>query len=307
VTEGIVELDAGIQMIDTQMSGIDGLVAAFVVPGENPAVIETGPATVTDTLTDRLTELGLGPGDIAYFVMSHIHLDHAGAAGHIIERFPNATVVVHEAGARHMADPARLMASAARVFGEKLAVFGELRPVPADRIMAVSPGAVLDLGGGRTLEIVQAEGHAIHHMAVLDSASGGIFVGDSMGVFLPEAGVLRPATPPPDFNLAHALATLERFSEREPKALYLSHFGPAPTDRDLLAEAAERLTRYGDIIREEMRASTDVDVLADRLRARTLDDYAAVRDRPDLLEKFEALNAWRSSAAGYLRYFQTRA
>ena len=297
-------LDAGIVQIDTQMIGIPDLVAAFLVPGERPAVIETGPATVTQTLVDSLRALGVD--DVAYFVMSHIHLDHAGAAGDILEHFPNATIVVHEAGARHMADPSRLMASAYRVFGDKLdSHFGPLKPVPRDNLMAVEPGAVIDLGGGRSLEIVEARGHAAHHMAIQDSDSGVIFVGDSMGVFLPEAGVLRPATPPPDFDLDVALATLRRFRDRDPRGLYLTHFGPAPADRDLLTEAEERLVRFGEIVREAMEESTDLDFLAERLRERTWDDYAAVHDRPDLLEKFEALNAFRSSAAGYLRYFQT--
>lgn len=301
------ELDAGIQMIDTEMIGMTEMVAAFLVPGDNPAVIETGPATVTDSLTEGLAALGVGPPDVATFIVSHIHLDHAGAAGDIIERFPNAKVVVHHVGARHMADPTKLMRSAYRVFGDALdATFGPLKPVPSDRLVSVEPGAVVDLGGGRTLEIIEAPGHAVHHMAVQDSASGVIFVGDSMGVYLPEAGVLRPATPPPDFHLEDALATLRRFRERDPGGLYLTHFGPVPADRDLLAEAEERLIRYGEIIREEMRTSQDIEFLAERLRARTEDDYTAVRDRPDLLEKFDALNAWSSAAAGYLRYFQTQ-
>lgn len=301
----VVELDGGIRQIDTLMGGIEGLVAAFVIPGDRPAVIETGPATVTDTLTDALVSLGYGPNDIAYFVMSHIHLDHAGAAGDILERFPKATIVVHERGAKHMADPSKLMASATRVFGEKMATFGPLKPVAPDHLLAISPGDVLDLGGGRSLEMVQADGHAVHHVAIQDSQTGALFVGDSMGVFLPEAGVLRPATPPPDFHLADALATLHRFAERDPKGLYLTHFGAAPTDRDMLEEAAERLVRYGEIVREAMTESDDLDFLADRLRERTWDDYALIHDQPELVAKFDALNAWSSSAAGYRRYFQT--
>lgn len=300
------QLDAGIVQIDTRMIGIDGIVAAFVVPGERPAVIETGPATVTKNLARALGDLGYGPDDIAYFVLSHIHLDHGGAAGDILEHFPRATIVCHTAGARHMVDPSRLMASAYRVFGDKLDThFGPLKPVPDDRLLAVEPGAVLDLGGGRSLEIVEARGHAVHHMAVQDSESGVLFVGDSMGVFLPEAGVLRPATPPPDFDLEVALATLRGYRVRDPRGLYLTHFGPTPGDRDMIAEAEERLVRYGAIVREAMAESEDLDFLADRLRERTWDDYKAVWDRPDLIEKFEALNAFRSSAAGYLRYFKT--
>jgi glyoxylase-like metal-dependent hydrolase (beta-lactamase superfamily II) len=301
------ELDAGIVQIDTEMSGLDQTVAAFLVPGERPAVIETGPATVARTLADGLASLGVGPNDVAFFVVTHIHLDHAGAAGDIAPLFPNATIVVHPEGARHLADPAKLMASAYRVFGDRLdTTFGPLTAVPSDRIHAINPGETLDVGG-RTLEIVEATGHARHHMAIQDSESGVIFVGDAMGVYLPEAGVLRPATPPPDFDLDVALATLRRFRERDPHGLYLTHFGPAPADRDLLAEAEERLVRYGAIIEEEMKESSDLDFLAERLRERTWSDYAAIHDSPELLAKFEALNAFKSSAAGYLRYFQQRA
>jgi glyoxylase-like metal-dependent hydrolase (beta-lactamase superfamily II) len=300
-------LDDGIVQIDTEMIGLDQTVAAFLVPGERPAVIETGPATVTRTLIDGLASLGVGPNDVAYFIVSHIHLDHAGAAGDIAPAFPGATIVVHPEGAPHLADPTKLMASAYRVFGDRLdTTFGPLKPVPQERIRAVEPGTSLDLGGGRALEILEATGHARHHMGIQDSSSGVIFVGDSMGVYLPEADVLRPATPPPDFDLEVAVATLRRFREREPRGLYLTHFGPAPADRDMLAEAEERLVRYGAIIEEAMRESTDLDFLADRLRERTWDDYRAIHDRPELLAKFEALNAFRSSAAGYLRYFQTK-
>lgn len=308
MTPVVERLDNGLVQIDTQMTGIDGLVAAFVVPGERPAVVETGPATVTANLTAALDSLGIAREDVAWFVMSHIHLDHAGAAGDIVELFPNATIVVHNAGARHMADPSRLMASAYRVFGDKLdTTFGPLRPVPQDRLRAVEPGDVVDLGGGRRLDIIDGIGHAVHHMGVQDSETGVLFVGDSMGVYLPEADVLRPATPPPDFNLDQAIETLHRFREREPSGLYLTHFGAAPTSRDMLAEAEERLVRYGRIVEEAMAESADLEFLAERLRERTYDDYKAVHDRPELLAKFEALNAWRSSAAGYLRYFQTRA
>lgn len=300
-------LDAGIVAIDTEMGGMTDLVAGYLIPGERPAVFETGPATVARTLADGLASLGIGAADVAYLVVSHIHLDHAGGAGDLVEVFPKATVVVHEAGARHMIDPTKLMASAYRVFGERLdMLFGPLRAVPSNRLRAVRGGDVVDLGGGRTLEVIDAPGHARHHMAVQDSESGAIFVGDAMGVYLPEAGVLRPATPPPDFDLDLARATLRAFRERDPSALYLTHFGPAPADRDLLAEADERLVRYADIVRAAMRHSTDLDFIAERLQEETREDYRAIWDRPDLAAKLEALNAFRSSAAGYLRYFEAR-
>jgi glyoxylase-like metal-dependent hydrolase (beta-lactamase superfamily II) len=302
-----IPLDAGIVAIDTGLVGFDEMIAAYVIPGEQPAIVETGPATVARTVIEGVESLGIGRGDVSTLVVSHIHLDHAGGAGDLIDAFPHATVVVHEQGARHLVDPTKLMASAYRVFGDRLdRLFGPLRPIPADRLRAVDEGDVVEIGGGRTLDVMYAPGHARHHMAVQDSASGALFVGDAMGVYLPEAGVLRPATPPPDFDLDLALATLRRFRERNPAAIYLTHFGPAPADRDLLAESEERLVRFGEIVREAMQKSEDLDFITEQLQERTRDDYRVVWANPELFERFEALNAFRSSAAGYLRYFQQK-
>lgn len=302
-------LDGDLIGIDCEMAGMTGIVEAFVVPGsQGVAVVETGPATVARNLTAGLASLGVGPSDVSYFVGSHIHLDHAGGAGDLVDVFPKATIVVHREGARHMTDPAKLMASAYRVFGSRLdELFGPLRPVPEERLRAVDDGDRIELGGGRALEVLYAPGHARHHMAVQDSSTGVLFVGDSMGVYLPEAGVLRPATPPPDFDLAVALQTLERYRTLDPAGLYLTHFGPAPGDRDLLAIASERLIRFGDIIREAMETSDDLDFVTEQLVEKTRDDYEVVWKDPELTRKFESLNAFKSSAAGYLRYFQTAA
>ena len=301
------KLDGDLIGIDCVMSGMTEIVAAFVVPGGTVAVIETGPATVASTLTEGLASLGIGPEDVGYFVGSHIHLDHAGGAGDLVKTFPKATIVVHREGARHMVDPSKLMASAYRVFGPRLdELFGPLRPVPEDRLLAVDDGDKIELGGGRRLDIIYAPGHARHHIGIQDSQTGVLFVGDSMGVYLPEAGVLRPATPPPDFDLPVALETLVRYRSLSPTALYLTHFGPAPADRELLDEAAEKLVWFGDIIREAMNESEDLDFLTERLRERTYDAYESVWKRPELAAKFDSLNAFKSSAAGYLRYFQTQ-
>lgn len=303
----IIPLAEGIVAIDTEMAGMREVCAAYVIPGERPAVFETGPATVAGALTRGLEQLGLGSRDVASFVVSHIHLDHAGAAGDIARAFPNAEIVCHVEGARHLASPERLMASAYRVFGDRLdELFGPLQPVAPERIRAVDAGDVIDLGGGRHLEVVKALGHARHHMAVQDSQSGVIFVGDSMGVYLPEGDVLRPATPPPDFDLREALATLRRYRERQPTALYLTHFGPAPGDDMLLGEAERRLVQYGEIVERALADTQDLDEIASRLKEETRADYEIVYQNPELEAKFEALNAFRSSAAGYVRYYQRR-
>jgi glyoxylase-like metal-dependent hydrolase (beta-lactamase superfamily II) len=143
-------------------------------------------------------------------VVTHIHLDHAGGAGDVASMFPSASVVVHQKGARHLADPSRLMASARAVYGDALdALFGEMAPVPADRIVALDDVGVVDLGGGRRLDSHYSPGHARHHVGLVDSESGDLYVGDAAGVYIPETGDLRPATPPPDFELDSA--TTARF------------------------------------------------------------------------------------------------
>ncbi len=134
---------------------------------------------------------------------------------------------MHELGARHLADPSRLMASARMVYGDELdALFGSLAPTPAERIRAVEPRGVVDLGGGRRLDSHYSPGHARHHVGLVDSASGDLYVGDAAGIYIQETGDMRPATPPPDFDLGVALESLRLFAALEPARLLFSHFGP---------------------------------------------------------------------------------
>ncbi len=301
----IIRYPDGIIAIDCEMAGHRGLIAAFVIEGPNPVIIETGPATVMPDLTSGLAQLGIGPQDAATFVGTHIHLDHAGAAGDVALAYPSATVAVHSWGAKHMIDPSKLMASSYRVFGDRLdTLFGPLKPVPEARLRAVDEGDTIDVGGGRHLRVLYTPGHARHHITLHDSDTGALFAGDSMGVYLPEAGILRPATPPPDFDLSLALSALDRYRELDPPAIYFSHFGPAPAGRDMIAEARRKLLEYARIIRQAMATSQDLDYLADRLTEATRDEYAEVYKDPVLTARFEALDAFRSSAGGYLRYFQ---
>src|SRR5262249_13905265 len=174
-----------------------------------------------------LAGLGVGPGDLATVVVTHIHLDHAGGAGDIAGMFPRAEIVVHERGARHLADPSRLMDSARRVYGDALdALFGELAPTPAERIRTVGGRGPVGRGGARSGDSHSSRGHAKHHVGLIDSASGDLYVGDAAGVFVPEPGDMRPASPPPDFDLPLALESLRLFAALAPARLLFSHFGP---------------------------------------------------------------------------------
>ena len=222
VTDVITDLGHDVFQIDTRMAGYDGITAGYLIRGERPCLVETGAAPSAPLVRDALAALGIGPADLATVVVTHIHLDHAGGAGDIARMFPAAEVVVHELGARHLADPSRLMSSARRVYGDGLdGLFGTLAPTPADRIRAVEQRGVVDLGGGRRLDSHYAPGHARHHVGLIDSVSGDLYVGDAAGIYIQESGDMRPATPPPDFDLDVALGSLRTFAALKPARLLL--------------------------------------------------------------------------------------
>ena len=198
----ITDLGHEVFQIDTRMAGYDGITAGYLIRGDRPCLVETGTAPSAPVVRDALARLGIGAGDLATVVVTHIHLDHAGGAGDIAAMFPAAQIVVHQRGARHLADPSRLMASARLVYGDALdRLFGVLAPVPAGRIVALDDLGTVDLGGGRRLDSHYSPGHAKHHVGLVDSDTGDLYVGDAAGVYLPETGDVRPATPPPDFDL----------------------------------------------------------------------------------------------------------
>jgi glyoxylase-like metal-dependent hydrolase (beta-lactamase superfamily II) len=297
-------LPGGITGIDTHMGGVSEITAGFLLGGERPALVETGPAKVADAVAREVTAAGLDPADLAWIVVTHIHLDHAGGVGDLVRRFPNATVVVHPAGARHLVDPERLLASSARVYGPLMdTVYGGLTPVEADRVRAADDGETLDLGG-RRLELLHAPGHAKHHLAVFEPDLGVLFAGDGVGVLLPSTGVLRPATPPPDFDRDLAVASLHRFAERDPAHLVLTHFGPIGPADERLAEAEAKLLRWCETAeRAAEEQGPELDHIEAALRERFEREEGHESGDP---ERFELLNSYRSNAAGLLRWIQQR-
>lgn len=302
-----VDLGGDVWLVDTQMGGFDGITAGYLIRGERPALVETGAARNVGEVVAALERLGIGPDDLATVVVTHIHLDHAGGVGDVAAAFPRAEVVVHEAGARHLVDPSRLMASAARVFGPVLdAVFGELRPTDAARVRVLHDRDAVDLGGGRRLESFDSPGHARHHVGLIDSQTGDLYTGDAAGVWTPETGDLRPATPPPEFDLETAIASIERMRERMPTRLLFSHFGPVTDVATTLDRSVEELRLWVELVREARADGLDVDHAVARVRERTLERYA-VRARPELEEKLELLSSTEADVHGIWRYLDQQA
>ena len=297
----------GIRQIDTMLGGMDRMTAGFLVEGTQPALVETGSQSSVPAVRAALAAAGLGPADLRWIVVTHIHLDHAGGVGDLAAAFPGATVVVHERGARHLLDPSRLIDSASRVYGPLLDdLYGRMLPVPEDRLVAAADGHRIDLGDGHQLTLVDSPGHAKHHHAVLDEQTGTLLVGDAVGVKLPDFGILRPATPPPDFDLEQASASLRRFAALRPERVVLTHYGTVDPPLETLAEAEEMLRRWVEVAERTMRESEEAGI--DDIAAALAETFAAPPDDldPAIRDKFEVLNGVHSNAAGIARYLSLR-
>ena len=298
---GVVDLGHDVYQIDTLMAGYERITAGYLIRADRPCLVETGTAPSAPVIRDALAGLGVGPADLATVVVTHIHLDHAGGAGDIARMFPAAQVVVHEHGARHLADPARLMASARMVYGDELdRLFGTLAPTPAERITAVGQTAAIDLGGGRRLDSHHTPGHARHHVGLIDSVSGDLYVGDAAGVYIPDTGDLRPATPPPDFDLATALASLRTFAALRPTRLLFSHYGPAEAVPQTLDRAAEEIKVWVEETRRARGQGMDLDHAAAMVAERTRARYAVLRDGadPERAATYDRTNSAVANVAG---------
>lgn len=326
-------LGSDVHMIDTAMSGYSGITAAYAILGDRPCLVETGTATSAPVVRSALAGLGVGADDLATIVVTHIHLDHAGGVGDLAAAFPRARVVVQDAGARHLADPSRLMASARRVFGPAMdSLFGELLPTAASRIDAIGDVGSVDLGGGRRLSAHHTPGHARHHLGLVDSATGDLYVGDAAGLYIPPddasaqtglgadgaMGTMLPGTPPPDFDLELALSSLGRLGSLKASRLLFSHYGPITAVEDALERAREEMRVWVGIVRDARRsgganqnggengtdAAFDLDHAVAMVRERTRERYAELLARPSVAAKFEALSSTAANVAGIARWLE---
>jgi glyoxylase-like metal-dependent hydrolase (beta-lactamase superfamily II) len=303
----ITELGRDVFQIDTLMSGYAGITAGYLIRGDKPCLVETGTAPSAPVVRDALARLGIGPSDLATVVVTHIHLDHAGGAGDIAAMYPAAEIVVHQRGARHLADPSRLMASARQVYGAALdRLFGRLAPVPGDRIRALDDVGSIDLGGGRRLDSHYSPGHAKHHVGLIDSLSGDLYVGDAAGVYIPETGDLRPATPPPDFDLDTALGSIRTFVALQPARLLFSHYGPVDSVASTLERSAEEIRVWVEHTRQARAAGLDLDHAVAMVEERTRDRYKSLRSDgdPEIAAKFGRISGAAANVAGIMHWLE---
>lgn len=285
---GIVAIDSG--MVRPQMA------ACYLLESDSSmAVIESGNNASTDRILEVIARRGRGVEDVSHVIVTHVHLDHAGGAGSLVGRLPNAMLAVHPRGARHLIDPSRLEASARAVYGDDEfdAMYGTLVPIPEERVRIMEEGDSLTVGG-RTLTFMDSPGHARHHFTVWDEDSSGWFTGDTFGISYRELDTANgafvfPTTTPIQFDPPALIASIDRMMERNPVNMYLTHFGRVQeVERlaedmrqsvELFVEFAERFE--GDSDRTLSIESAMMDWLCERAR-----DHGVALDDDSLREVF---------------------
>lgn len=306
------EVAPGITAIDTGMAGQRELNAVYLVAASEPCLIETGPGVDGPVVLEALRSLGVARGDLAHVVVTHIHMDHAGGAGALLASYPRATLWVHEQGAPHVVDPSRLIASTARTYGEGRMrdLYGETLPCPTARVRPVADGDRIPLGD-RHLEVVHTPGHASHHVALLDDATGSLFTGEAIGSYLPWGDCYRPALPPPEVDVEAALDSIERMRSRRPTSLLTSHFGVVTDPVEGFDRSAQRIRGWSETVRRSLAADPDrsdealVRLLGTQARREYETDSGRSFDRDR--DRYDALGSIRMNAQGLGRYWRKRA
>ncbi|MCU0493762.1 MAG: MBL fold metallo-hydrolase [Chloroflexaceae bacterium] len=278
------------------------IIAAHVFVGTEPLLVDPGPTSCLPHLEAGLAAHGLQLSDIRHVLLTHIHLDHAGATGTIIERNPQAHVYVHEKGARHMINPERLMQSATRLYGDKMdMLWGVMQPIPADKVTTLAGGETLQLGN-HTVRVYDAPGHAPHHLVYFDEATGAACVGDNAGIRLPDYGYTTAATPPPDIDLEGLNQTLDVIASLQACMLLLTHFGRVDNVAEHIANYRQVLQRWASFVREGMERGDDDATQIARLRQMEMDALPSDAARA----QYQQAAPTALSYHGMLRYWQKR-
>ncbi len=247
---------ASITPLDTRWTGRPRSIAACLLESDGHLVLlDPGPASTLPTLRRLLHDRGLSLQQLTAVLLTHIHLDHAGATGSIVREHPGLPVYVHKLGAPHMADPSKLLTSAARLYAEKMEqLFGEFLAVPAANLRILEGGETLSFGS-RKLEVLYTPGHASHHVSYFDSLEGVAFVGDTGGIRIENSSFLLPATPPPDIHRELWKSSLDAIRERKPARLFLTHFGYVEDPAEHIARYRQELGRWFDLAEKLLRQS----------------------------------------------------
>jgi len=303
----MIALAAGLSYVDLQFQGVPRVIATVVAHGAGgAALIDPGPSSTLPVLRSALTRAGLEIRDLTAILLTHIHLDHAGATGTLVRENPRLRVYVHEHGAPHMADPSRLLASAERLYGADMdRLWGEFLPVPAAALKALHGEERIEVAG-RRLDVAYTPGHASHHVSYLAGDAGVAFVGDTAGIRLTTGGYVLPPTPPPDIDLDAWSVSLRRIEQWSPDTLFLTHFGPSSPVGAHIREFAEHLELTADLVRRSL-ARDETDAAREERFTEEIRRELRRRSTEADAHAYEVAGRFDLSWRGLARYWRKRA
>ncbi len=290
-----------IHTIDLLHQNVSQAIASYVVLGSSdPILVETGPGSTVKTAVAELDKLGLKPSDIKHVFITHIHFDHAGAAGWWAKQ--GAQIYMHPVGAPHMIDPSRLIASATRIYGDMMeTLWGELIPIPEEQVTILQDGDVVEIGDV-TIRAIDTPGHAFHHHAY---AVGDIaFTGDVGGSYFKLGNLLDMPAPPPEFHLAKWLESLDKLIAEGFTAVYPTHFGRVDDAHTHLTSYRQLLEDTALFVRDKMEEGLEADAVAQAYVARQTERALQVGMTEQMVKMYEVVGGWEPSAYGMMRYWR---
>lgn len=299
------QVDDGVWTIDLGFQGRRGVVAAYLLAGDDElALIETGPSSTLPALFAGIRAAGFHPDQLTHLLVTHIHLDHAGATGSLTREFPAPKVYVHPVGAPHLIDPSKLIASATRIYGDQMdPLWGEFAPIPAERVVPLGDEQELRVAG-RTLRVLFTPGHASHHVAYWDEAAGAAYTGDAGGIRIPGTRYVCASAPPPDLDPDAWRDSVARLQALHPLRLYLTHFGPIDDAPAHLARLIPDLDAFIAIAEKALAEGESGATMTARLHARMAAELGEVP--PDVVTNLEWATPSYMATLGLTRYLTKR-
>ncbi len=289
---------------DVQYRAIPRLIACAILETSNGLyLVDPGPTVSLGTLEATLAASGTGFHDVRGLLLTHIHLDHAGAAGTIVHAHPHVTVFVHERGARHLVRPGRLLASATRIYGDRMnALWGAFLATPDANVHVLQGGEHLRLGD-RSLRVAYTPGHASHHVCYLDELTGTAFLGDTAGMRVVGTQYIVPVAPPPDIDVEAWRTSLALLRSWDSERLFLTHFGPSTDVAWHLDHAEERLGAWAAAVRASLGSAGDDAARAARFHRREMKHAFEALSEQDRLP-YQHMGQPRASWYGLARYWR---
>jgi glyoxylase-like metal-dependent hydrolase (beta-lactamase superfamily II) len=299
------EIDDGLWIIDLGFQGRQGVIAAFLIAGNDEvALVETGPSSTLSALIKGITAAGFAVEELTAVLPTHIHLDHAGAAGVLARDNPNLTVYIHPFGAPHMVEPTKLIASATRIYGDQMrSLWGEIAPVPEGQVRSVADGETISIAG-RTLTALFTPGHANHHVAYWDAAAGVAFTGDVGGIRMPGTNYVCAPTPPPELDPAAWAESVARLKALNARRLLLTHYGAVDDVSFHLGQLLPHLDDFIEIAERAVARGAGQEELTRDLHDRMAAELGDVPE--DTLVNLEWATPSYMAALGLTRYLAKR-